>query len=241
MKKIILIFLLQATIGFAQNINDYQYVIVPKKFSIFNEEDRFRLNTLTKLVLEKYGFKTFFITDIPEEISKNRCQILFADLDEKKGLLVTKLKIILKDCYEKTVYETEYGTSREKDFQVAYTQALREAAKGFDKLNYKFSGKSSSNNEQVVAEEEKQPVEEPNALSSENPEIFYFAQPIANGFQIVNNEPRVIMRLLNTSQKNVFIGMRGDTRGVVIMKDGKWLFEYYEEGKLISEPIKLKF
>jgi hypothetical protein len=49
------------------------------------------------------------------------------------------------------------------------------------------------------------------------------------------------MRLLNTSQKNVFIGMRGDTRGVVIMKDGKWLFEYYEEGKLISEPIKLKF
>lgn len=87
MKKIILLFLLQFACGFAQNINDYQYVIVPKKFTIFNEEDKFKLNTLTKLVLEKYGFKPFFINDIPEEISKNRCQILFADLDEKKACL----------------------------------------------------------------------------------------------------------------------------------------------------------
>lgn len=241
MKKIIFLFLLQFACGFAQNINDYQYVIVPKKFTIFNEEDKFKLNTLTKLVLEKYGFKPFFINDIPEEISKNRCQILFADLDEKKGLLVTKLKIVLKDCYEKTIFETEYGTSREKDFKVAYNQALREAAKDFDKLNYKFTGKAYSVPEKPVVDDDKQPVEEPNALSSENPEIFYFAQPIANGYQIVNNEPRVIMRLLNTSQKNVFIGVRGDTRGVVIIKDGKWLFEYYEEGKLVSEPVKLKF
>ena len=142
---------------------------------------------------------------------------------------------------KKTIFETEYGTSREKDFKVAYNQALREAAKDFDKLNYKFTGKAYSVPEKPVVVDDKQPVEEPNALSSENPEIFYFAQPIANGYQIVNNEPRVIMRLLNTSQKNVFIGVRGDTRGVVIIKDGKWLFEYYEEGKLVSEPVKLKF
>ena len=69
----------------------------------------------------------------------------------------------------------------------------------------------------------------------------FFAQPIANGFQIVNNEPRVIMRLFNTSQKNVFIGRRDDTQGVVIFKNNQWFFEYYEKGTLVSEPLKVKF
>jgi hypothetical protein len=49
------------------------------------------------------------------------------------------------------------------------------------------------------------------------------------------------MRLFNTSQKNVFIGVKDDTQGVVISKDGQWFFEYYEKAKLFSELIKLKF
>ena len=57
--------------------------------------------------------------------------------------------------------------------------------------------------------------------------FFYFAQPIANGHQIVNNGTKV-MRHTQYITKMFFIGVRGDTRGWVIIKEGKWLFEYYE-------------
>jgi hypothetical protein len=49
------------------------------------------------------------------------------------------------------------------------------------------------------------------------------------------------MKLYNTSQKNVFIGEKGNSNGVVISKESQWVFEYYDNGKFVSEPINLKF
>ena len=37
------------------NLNNYKYVIVPKKYDFLKEEDQFRLNGLTKFLFEKYG------------------------------------------------------------------------------------------------------------------------------------------------------------------------------------------
>jgi hypothetical protein len=130
------------------------------------------------------------------------------------------------------LFESDYGTSKEKEFEIAYNKALREAAKSFDKLNYKYNGK---NNSSITQEPAKTIVAEINS------ETFYFAQPIANGFQVVDNEPKVIMKLYTTSQQNVFIGFRGNTNGVVISKNGKWFFEYYDGDKLVSESWNLKF
>ncbi|MFT3687361.1 MAG: hypothetical protein QM783_20975 [Phycisphaerales bacterium] len=247
MKRIILLFVLITTIGASsqQNVNDYQYVVVPAKFSIFKENNRFNLNTTTKLLLEKYGFKTYMSTDlIPSEIGDN-CQRLYADLVEDKGFMVTKIKIILKDCRENIVYESEFGKSREKDFSIAYNQAFREAAKSFDGLNYKYSGKS------VAAASTTQPVNAVHALEDKpgealvvvpaSSEEFYFAQPTSTGYQIVDTTPKVIMRLFKTSQKDVFIAEKGNSKGVVILKNGQWFFESYENSKLISEALKLKF
>ena len=74
-----------------------------------------------------------------------------------------------------------------------------------------------------------------------NSETFYFAQPTANGFQVVDNEPKVIMKLYTTSQKNVFLGTKGVINGVLISKENQWFFEYYEGDKLVSESWNLKF
>ena len=79
------------------------------------------------------------------------------------------------------------------------------------------------------------------AVAIDNLEPFLFAQPTTNGFQVVNNEPKVILRLFNTSQKNVFIAERETIKGVVILKNGQWFFEYYENAKLVSESWNLKF
>ena len=240
MKKILLLLFLFVSVNiFSQSINDYEYVIVPIKFDFLKENDRYRLNTLTKLLLQKYGFKSYLNTEeIPDEISNKRCSILYATLVENNNFLVTKVKVVLKDCKETVVYETDFGASREKEFSAAYNEALRAAFKSFDKLNYKFT----RNNNTPTTPETPIITESSKTNTSEtNSETFYFAQPIANGFQVVDNEPKVIMKLYTTSQKNVFLGIRGAINGVVISKENQWFFEYYKNGKLVSESLNLKF
>jgi hypothetical protein len=253
MKKFLLLLVFLVSIsGFSQSINDYQYVIVPAKFSLFKENDRYRLNSTTKMLLEKYGFKVFMSNEnIPNEIGN--CEALYADLVEDKSFLTIKVKVVLKDCKENIVYETEFGKSREKEFAIGYNQALRETAKSFDKLNYQYNGKNGTTTTTISSPATK--AEEPNDISEilankaagslgavdATDKSFYFAQPTATGFQVVDNEPKVILRLFNTSQKNVFISEKGMLKGVVISKNGQWFFEYYEGGKLVSELLKLKF
>ena len=234
MKRILLLLVLfLAATAFSQNVNDYEYVIVPTKFSFLKADDKYRLNTNSRLLLQKYGFKSVFPSDsMPSEIANNNCKKLYFDIIEDNKFLITKIKIVLKDCREKLLFESDYGTSKEKEFEIAYNKALREAGKSFDKLNYKYNGKNNSSITQ----------EPPKTIVAEiNFETFYFAQPTANGFQVVDNEPKVIMKLYTTSQKNVFIGLKGNTNGVVISKNGKWFFEYYDGDKLISESINLRF
>jgi hypothetical protein len=248
MKKILLsLILLWSFASFSQSINDYQYVIVPIKFDFLKENDRYRLNTTTKFLLQKYGFKSFLSTDeVPSEATGNRCDVLYASLIKDGNMFITKIKVVLKDCQERVVFETDFGSSRIKEYAPAYNEAIRNAFKSFDKLDYKYNGGKKVMAETVAPAVPETPTPEPSTpnpitLPSETSEIFFFAQPIANGFQVVDNEPKVIMRLFNTSQKNVFIADKKGVNGTVLIKDGKWVFEYYDNGKLVSEPINLRF
>jgi hypothetical protein len=197
MKKILLLLVLFLTVtAFSQNVNDYEYVIVPTKFSFLKIDDKYRLNTNSRLLLQKYGFKSVFPSDsMPSEIANNNCKKLYFDLVEDNKFLITKIKIVLKDGREKLLFESDYGTSKEKEFEIAYNKALREAGKSFDKLNYKYNGKNNSSITQ----------EPPKTIVAEiNSETFYFAQPTANGFQVVDNEPKVIMKLYIKFMSNQF-------------------------------------
>lgn len=240
MRKIILLFVLITNYSFSQSVNDYQYVMVPSKFEIFKEKDKYNLNTTVKLLLQKYGFKSYLPTDeISNEVANSNCKKLNADLVKDNGLMSTKVKIVLKDCKDNIVFETSYGRSTDKDFGRAYTEALRDAAKSFDKLNYQYNGNNGLNTEaEAVAP---LTVNTPDVASTNSNEVFYFAQPIANGFQIIDSEPKVIMKIFNTSVKNVFIGVKNGVNGVVISRNGQWFFEYYDNAKLVSESLKLKF
>ncbi|WP_309612715.1 hypothetical protein [Flavobacterium sp.] len=243
MKKIVLLFILISSYAFSQSINDYQYVIVPVKFDFLKKDDQYRLNTLTKLLLQKYGFKAYLNN---EEIPLNleRCNFLYANVIENSGMFSTKVKVVLKDCKENVVFETQLGESREKDYASAYNESLRKAGKSFDELSYQFSGKNGVTNEVDISEKlagKTLGEHLTEAVAIDNLEPFLFAQPTTNGFQVVNNEPKVILRLFNTSQKNVFIAERETIKGVVILKNGLWFFEYYENAKLVSESWNLKF
>ena len=245
--------------SFGQGINNYQYVIVPKKFTDFKTEDKYGLNTSVKLLLQKYGFKAYFSDESFTDDTLNRCDFLTADLINESGIMVTKVRVALKDCKGNVVFQTEIGSSREKQYALAYNQALRDAAKSFETLGYRYEGKVASSEPTVekpvvrVSETRIESVSKPN--SNEKPTVrvidnkieskpntpFFFAQPTANGYQVVENEPKVIMRLYNTSQKNVFMADKNGVNGTVLLKDGQWVFEYYNNGNLVSETINLKF
>ena len=233
MKKLLLLLILFVSVSaFSQSINDYQYVIVPIKFDFLKEKDQFRLSTNTKIMLQKYGFKSFLSTDdIPTEIINNQCSYATAFIEENNNMFVTKIKLVLKDCKQKVLFETEFGTSRTKQFATAYNEALRMAAKSFETLNYKYNGTTITEIVSVVPIVTQVPISNDRVSNNQNKnsETFYFAQPTAFGFQVVDSEPKVIMKLYTTSQKNVFIGEKGNSNGVVLLKENQWFFEYYDK------------
>jgi len=242
--KILLLFVLISSYAFSQSVNDYQYVIVPVKYDFLTKDDQYGLNTLTKLLLQKYGFKAFLSNEeIPLNIENQRCNFLYADVIQDKSMFVTKVKVALKDCKEKVVFETQFGETREKEYAVAYNKALRDTGKSFDKLKYKYKEGISSkmvSQEVTTATSQNTSIDTIKKESNQTQEL-YFAQPIANGYQIVDMEPKIIMKLFNTSEKNVFIAQKENRTGLVISINGQWFFEYYENGKLVSEKLKLRF
>lgn len=239
-KYILLLVLFLSVKGFSQDLNQYQYAIVPAKYDFLKEKDKYRLNTLTKLLMEKYGFKSYLTTDVqPDEIANTNCNKVFVDVIEIGTMFVTKLKVVLKDCKNNILFTSDEGTSREKEFGAGFNEALRNAFKSFDKLNHQYNGAVLKEETVILNESFEAP--KPAETSEVSTDIFFFAQPIANGFQVVNSEPRVVMRLFATSQKDVFIAKKEAIQGVVIFKNNQWFFEYYENAKLFSELIKLKF
>ncbi len=137
----LLVILMVAKFSFSQNqLNGYKYIIVPKKYNFLKgDDDRYKLNSLTKYLFNKNGFTAFFQDEeYPEDLQLNMCIGLVVDIANNSKLFTTRLKIELKDCYNKIVYTSIEGKSREKAYEKAYQEALREAFVSFEVMNYKF-------------------------------------------------------------------------------------------------------
>ena len=245
MKKVLFLLLfLAASLSFSQSLNDYKYAIVPSKFEFIKEKDQYRLNTLTKLLMEKYGFITYFDTDIlPNEVVENNCNKVYVDVKSNGNLFVTKLTVVLKDCKNAVVFTSIEGRSREKELQVAYNQALREAFSSFEKLDYKYSGKSNVNSNVNVNSSV-------NSINNNNSNVKVpilnqnlFAKPLgANLFQLLTNEtgiPNLVLTIAKTNNPSIFIVEEAMRQGVVYKNNNEWIFDYYENEKLISEKLNI--
>ncbi len=84
------------------------------------------------------------------------------------------------------------------------------------------------------------PVKSTDAVSNQ-PEGTLYAQAIANGYQLIDTTPKIVLTLLKTSAENYFIASNGTVNGIVLKKNEDWFFEYYKDGKLISEKLLVKF
>lgn len=71
--------------------------------------------------------------------------------------------------------------------------------------------------------------------------VFLYAQPIPNGYQLIGDTSKVIMKIRNSSTKNVFIGQDNTKSGIVFKNDSVWIFEYYSGTELVQEELHIKF
>jgi len=84
------------------------------------------------------------------------------------------------------------------------------------------------------------PVKSMEAVSNQ-PAGTLYAQATANGYQLIDTTPKIVLTLLKTSAENYFIASNAAVNGIVLKKNGDWFFEYYKDGKLISEKLLVKF
>lgn len=236
MRKILFLCVLLSGILNAQSINDFQYVLVPSKFEFSKKIDQYGLSTLTKLLLEKYGFKAFLSNEeIPADLKNLRCNFLYASIEEDNSMFITRIKLVLKDCKESVIFQTPFGSSRDKQYSIAYNLAFREAAKSFDNLNYKYNEEA---NLKMGMDEKIQPIKV--STSSLNySEVIPVKTPL--GFNLLSPDSKVIYNLWQTSVPQVYLAKRENLNGIFYSKEAVWYFDYYLNDKLFSEEVAVKF
>ena len=228
--------------SFSFSQENYKYVIIPAQFSFFDEINKYGLNELTKSFFQSEGFEVYYDNEkLPDELSKNRCLALYANALENNNMFVTKIHFELKDCTNNVLLKSELGTSREKQYKLAYTQTFREALSSLKgKINFKKADEIQ-NVEVVETPKEVVEVSKNEISTSAEATNTLFAIPTANGYKLVNDKPETIFVLKKTSADNIFIALKDSKSGVLMKKTSGWFFEYYEGDKLFSEKVEVKF
>jgi hypothetical protein len=255
MKKYIAVALFICSFGFAQNLNEYKYAMVPSKFSFLKEENAHNLNVLTKLYLQKYYFETYFNNEeSPEEFVVSNCNKIYVDLLENSNMFITKLTIVVKDCKGTILATSDIGSSREKEYRVAYNEALRMAFENFPILkshHYQPSQKSLGMvgepekpvvKSVKVEEIQKESISQKELVQNQMFEKKYKAMATENGYNLIAaSSDYKIFQLFKTSAKDVFIVNRDAVSGVLLKRNESWYFEYYEGNVFKSELLNITF
>lgn len=136
------VFLFGSHFGQAQtSLNDYKYVIVPKRFDDFKKENQYQTSTLIKHLFTQKGFKAVWEDAMPEDLALNGCKGLHVALRDKSSMFSTKTTIILSDCAKQEIFVTAEGKSKEKEYKASYTEAITKAMASFDSMRYQYNGK----------------------------------------------------------------------------------------------------
>lgn len=239
-----LFFFFSLSVFAQENLNHYKYVIVPQLYTFLKQPNQYGLNSLTKELLENKDFTVFYDdTKLPSEINANKCDGLVAEILEKNGMFSTNLTLVLKDCGGQVVFKSKEGKSREKEYRESYSLALQDAFISLNDYKYEYKAPFSEIAKPIVREA----ISKSEAISSQATPISkqidetLYAQPIENGYQLVDSSPKKVLTLFRTSVQDYFIAKNETVNGVLLKKNGDWFFEYYQSNQLVSEKLRIKF
>lgn len=245
MKKVLIVFALCTSFLIQSqekpNVNSFKYVVVPIKLDFLSEPDLYQTSSLSKFLLEKGGFKTYLSNEIlPDDLSRDRCLALTANIQKKPAFLATKLYVELLDCRNNVVFKTDVFGTKEKKYTKAYREVLRKAFKPIQDLNYVYDPSNNTKENVVVAKKEKEKDVTPKAKKAvaENtsglPKLT--AKPIKNGFELLNSKSLSVYQILKTKAKDVFI-IKGKN-GTMYKEGNHWVAEFYNAD---NELVKKKY
>lgn len=233
MKKIFLLLLL-CSAGFAQDLSYYKYVLVPSKFSFQAAKGQYNLNNLARMILEKNDFEVYFDDEIfPDAFAGDNCNKLYADFEVINTILTTKLKIVLKDCKNNIVFKSDQGKSADKNQSVAYLNALQMAAQSLSALKHKYKQvlpTTPSSDKQIGR------IIDSSATEKE----VLVAEPIENGWNLVDSEKKVQFVIVKTSLQDFFLATNNNQHGIIYLKNECWFFEFYDK-QLQRQQLYIKF
>ena len=102
MKKILIVIAILAFVFKSEaqiEVNNYKYVVIPLQYEFLKGKDVYRLNTLTRVLFKGEGFEAYFNEEqLPEDLFKDRCLVLYPDVKKLSGgFFKKKIQIIIKD------------------------------------------------------------------------------------------------------------------------------------------------
>lgn len=119
-KSFAFLFVLISTIFFAQNVSNYEYVFVPKKFKDF-QVNQYELNNQLVKTLKEKKYKI-----IQDELLAD-CSVVKADLVNNSSMFRNKVTLQFTDCKGNLVLENK-ATSMIKEFDLGFQDALKIAS-----------------------------------------------------------------------------------------------------------------
>jgi hypothetical protein len=233
--------------GQEKKVPNYKYIIVPERFSFLKQNDQFQTSSLTKFLLKKNGFTVVLDSEeYPTELKNDPCNALTAEIIDKSSFFTTTVLIELKNCAKKTIYTSEEGSSKLKDYKQGFHESIRNAHASMS--NIKFVAledpvikepianipKTSKTVEVIPTIVQKRSV---NKDLRETDTLY--AQPNENGFQLIDLKPEVVFLILKTNLKDVFIIK--DKNGILYKNSTTWFAAFYENGELVEKKYEIKF
>ncbi|TCP26681.1 hypothetical protein EV195_10219 [Tenacibaculum skagerrakense] len=246
MKNTLVLLLLSISVYAQKNINNYKYIVVPNQMESFNEADKYQTSSLTKFLFNKNGYIAFLSNDdMPTDLALNKCLALRAILEDGSGMFATKVTLVLKDCNNEIVFKSEEGKSKIKEYKKAYQEAVRKTFSAIKRLNYSYQpvvNERKSRDFNVSVNRDKNIEVAKKAPLKENANISYklIAEKNISGYNLKDSNDKTVYTLLSTSNPNVFIVK--DLNGVLLKsEEGFWSVQYYKDGALKMEVVKVKF
>ena len=241
-KSFALAFLFFTLIFSAQNITDYEYIYVPKKFKDFKTNE-YNLNTLLKKALEGKKYKVIQddIVNWPLELRQNPCKVLNADLLNDSNMFRNRVKLQFSNCEKNVIFETK-GTSMIKDFELGYQDAMNISLKNLQNSQPKEIEVLAKPTEKTVVEAV---VEKPvqavvTSTNSATPEVSKKAESYRNGtmsFQKIQISKDQFI-LVSSSSSVPFATFKNTTKSDVYrvtLENGTSTIGYTENGNLVIE------
>lgn len=231
MKKLAIVALVLFSIfSFAQK---KQIILVSSKYDFQKEKNEFNINAMLKAILTSNNYQVYFEDEVlPMEIAQNRCNALKADLIDNSNMLLTKIKLQIKDCQNNLLFETAEVRSKEKSMQSGYMETIKLLSPELKKYKPAIVQKKEAVETQEVVD---------------SPKVFEYKTYLncsvdkslgeTHDFEIIGTEQNVLLFLRKTKNPTVFIAYKEGATGIFTKTENKGIFEYYLKDKYMVEEF----